>query len=135
MKTPEVAGESVELRKFGLILGALFAAVFAVIPMLRRPPAIHIWPWCVAVILSGLALLRPSMLRYLHSGWTRLGWVLGWINTRLILTLIYVILIVPLGLIMRLFGRDRMARHFEPNATTYRLISRQRPSADMEHPY
>ena len=75
------------------------------------------------------------MLRYLHSAWTRLGWVLGWVNTRVILTLIFALLIVPLGVVMRLFGRDRMARDLHPAAASYRSIPRQRNASDMEHPY
>jgi hypothetical protein len=132
---PSARPDRIELRNFGLILGALFAAFFGVLPMLRHWPAIHLWPWCVAGLLWILALLQPSMLRYLHSAWTRLGWVLGWVNTRVILTLIYALLIVPLGVVMRLFGRDRMARHLDPAAASYRSIPRQRNASDMEHPY
>ena len=133
MKPPAV--DRAELRKFGLILGGLFAAFFGVWPMLRHPPVLHLWPWCLAALLWVLALLQPSMLSYLHNGWTRLGWVLGWINTRVILTLIYVVLITPLGIAMRLFGRDRMARRFDHSLASYRSVSRQRPVTDMEHPY
>ena len=133
MKTP--AGNRSDLRNFGLVLGSLFAAFFGIWPMFRSHPAIHVWPWCVAALLWVLALLQPSMLSYLYDGWTRLGWVLGWVNTRVILTLIYLVLITPLGMVMRLFGRDRMARRFDQGSVSYRSISRQRPVADMEHPY
>jgi hypothetical protein len=130
-----LTADRAELRKFGLILGGLFAAFFGVLPMLRERPTMHVWPWCLAAFLWVLALLRPSMLSYLYDGWTRLGWVLGWINTRVILTLIYVLFIAPLGIAMRLFGRDRMARRFDHAAVSYRSVSRQRSITDMEHPY
>lgn len=125
---------SAELRKFGLIVGALFALFFGVLPILRHYHAVHLWPWCLAALLWLLALLRPAMLSYFYIGWTRLGWVLGWVNTRVILTLIYIFLIIPLGVVMRMFGRDRMARRFDPAAGSYRSVSRQQ-AADMEHPY
>ncbi len=112
-----------EFRSFGLLLGALIAAVFGVWPLLRsRHTALT-------------ALLRPTALRHLHRGWTRLGFVLGWINTRIILTVLFAVSIVPLGLLMRLFGRDRMARKFDPKLASYRVESKLRPEKSMERPF
>ena len=131
----EVAKASAkELRTFGLVLGALFAVFFGVWPLLRHHGSPH-WPWIVAGVLWTSALIWPPALSYLYRGWTRLGLVLGWVNTRVILTLLFAISIVPVGLVMRLCGRDRMARKLEPGSTTYRVPSRQRADKDMEHPY
>jgi hypothetical protein len=123
-----------ELRTFGLVLGALFAAFFGVIPLLRHR-ATPLWPWTLALILWLMALIWPASLSYLHRVWTRLGLALGWVNTRVILTLLFTLTIVPVGLVMRLFGRDRMARKLDPGGTTYRVPSRQRPDKDMERPF
>jgi hypothetical protein len=135
MKLAPAMPDRAELRKFGLVLGSLFAAFFSVVPLLRHHPVVHLWPWVLAALLWVFALLRPSMLSYFYGAWTRLGSMLGWVNTRVILTLIYMLFIVPLGVVMRLCGRDRMARRFEPAASSYRSVARQRPAGDMEHPY
>lgn len=127
------AGAS-ELRAFGLVLGALFAAFFGILPLFRHH-ASPLWPWIVAAALWLTALIWPAALSYLHRGWTRLGLALGWVNTRVILTLLFTLTIVPLGLLMRLFGRDRMARRRDPSRTTYRVPSRRRPDKDMERPF
>jgi Saxitoxin biosynthesis operon protein SxtJ len=126
--------EAKELRTFGLVLGALFAGCFGVVPLLRHRGSPS-WPWIVAGTLWILALICPAALSYLHRGWTRFGLALGWVNTRVILTLLFAITIVPAGLMMRLFGRDRMARKLDPNCPSYRVPSRQRPDKDMERPY
>jgi hypothetical protein len=131
---PAAKAEAQELRHFGLLLGALVAVVFAVIPFLRRH-AIVVWPWLAAGLLWIPALAAPSLLRYLHRGWTRLGQVLGWLNTRVILSLLYVIVIVPLGLVMRLMRRDPMARKFDPAVDSYRVASQQRRSNHLEQPF
>lgn len=123
-----------ELRTFGLVLGALFAACFGVWPLLRHRGS-SLWPWILASLLWLLALIWPAALSYLHRGWTRLGLALGWVNTRVILTLLFAITIVPVGLAMRLCGRDRMARKLDPDCASYRVPSRQRADKDMEHPY
>jgi hypothetical protein len=123
-----------ELRNFGLLLGAIIAALFAVWPLLRHRE-MRLWPWIVAAILWLGALIMPASLRYLHRGWTRLGHGLGWINTKVILTLLYAILVVPLGMAMRLFGRDPMARKFNPELESYRIESAPRPHKHMERPF
>src|SRR5262249_12916988 len=92
-----------ELRHFGLIRGALVVIAFAGIPLFSRH-AILVWPWLVAAFLWVPALVAPAALRWPHRAWTRLGEGLGWLNTRVILSLLYFIAIVPIGLAMRLAG-------------------------------
>jgi len=123
-----------DLRTFGLVLGALFAGTFGIWPLLRHRGT-PLWPWIVAGLLWLLALIWPPALSYLHRAWTRLGLALGWVNTRVILTLLFAVSVVPIGLLMRAFGRDRMARKLEPGRDSYRVPSRQRDDKDMEHPY
>jgi hypothetical protein len=123
-----------ELRHFGLLLGALAVIVFAGIPFLRRH-AILGWPWVVAVLLWLPALAAPSLLSWPHRGWTRLGEALGWFNTRVILSLLYIIAIVPIGLVMRLAGNDPMERKFDPAADSYRVPSKQRRGTHLEQPF
>jgi saxitoxin biosynthesis operon SxtJ-like protein len=131
---PAVKPEARELRHFGLLLGTLVVAGFAGIPFFRRHVIIG-WPWLVAALLWASALVAPDALRYLHRGWTHLGEALGWLNTRVILSLLYVIAVVPIGLVMRLAGRDPMERKFDPAADSYRVASKQRRSSHLEHPY
>jgi Saxitoxin biosynthesis operon protein SxtJ len=123
-----------ELRRFGLLLGALFAFIFSGIPLLRHhsSPA---WPWIAAAALWLTALLAPTGLRYLYRGWTQLGGALGWINTRVILSVLYAVGIVPTGLLMRLLGHDPMARKFEPSRDSYRVPGRERPASQLERPF
>lgn len=123
-----------ELRKFGLILGALFAILFGAVPILRHHGAPR-WPWVVAAILWIPALVFPRALAPLHKWWTRIGHAMGWFNTRVILTVIFLLTVAPLGAMMRLFGRDRMKRGFDPRSDSYRVESRRRPPTSMERPF
>ncbi len=134
LAVPSTQPDARELRRFGLLLGTLVLAVFAGIPFLRRH-AVLAWPWLVAALLWIPALVAPGALSYLRRGWMHLGEALGWLNTRVILSLLYVIAVVPIGLVIRLTGRDPMKRKFEPAARSYRVASKRRPSSHLEQPF
>ncbi|MGH8012886.1 MAG: SxtJ family membrane protein [Candidatus Binataceae bacterium] len=123
-----------ELRNFGLLLGALFALIFGALPLIRGR-ATPLWPWVVAALLWAGAMLAPASLRLLHRGWTRLGLALGWVNTRVILSLLFALSIIPVGLLMRLLGRDRMGRKFDPALESYRIAANPRANSSMERPF
>jgi hypothetical protein len=65
----------------------------------------------------------------------RLGEVLGWINTRVILGAIFFLLFTPLGLYMRLRGKDPMRRTLAPEAESYRVVRQPRSSSHMRHQF
>jgi hypothetical protein len=63
----------------------------------------------IAALLLLLAAVTPSLLRPVYRGWMRIGEALGWLNTRIILTLVFFLVVTPIGLLMRLFGRSPIA--------------------------
>lgn len=63
----------------------------------------------VAALLLGAAV-APALLRPVYRGWMRFGEALAWVNTRILLTLIFFLVVTPTGLVMRLFGRSPIAR-------------------------
>ena len=115
-------------------MGAILALI-GIWPVLFRGERLRLGALVVAGVLIVPALLFPRSLRLLHRGWMAIGHVLGWINTRLILGIIFYALFTPIGFFMRLLGRDPMSRQFEPSADTYRVKRRQRPATDMERQF
>lgn len=124
-----------ELRDFGLISGVLFVSLFGLFFPWLGHHSFPVWPWIICVALAGPALLRPQLLKSVYAGWNRLGLVLGWINSRTLLTVIFYLAIVPTGFVMRLFDRDPMAREFDRDADSYRVPSVKRPAQNMERTY
>ena len=60
----------------------------------------------IATLLLLLAAVAPSLLRPVYRGWMHFGEALGWLNTRILLTLVFFLVVTPIGLLMRLFGRS-----------------------------
>jgi len=119
-----------QLRNFGLIVGGIFG-VIGLWPAIIRGENARLWMMGLAFVLILPALVAPRALAPAHRAWMALGSALGWVNTRVVLGLIFFGLITPMGLVLRLAGRDPMQRAFDPNATTYRVPQKPRPGAHM----
>lgn len=127
-------GETKELRTFGLMVGGIFS-IIGLWPVLFRGDAPRIWAISVGGALVGLGLALPSSLKHIHRIWMKIGHVLGYINTRILLGVIFYGLITPMGGIMRLFGKDSMHRVLVPGADTYRVIRSPRSRLHMKNQF
>src|SRR5687768_14599537 len=97
------------------------AVAFGVIALIRARlsgiDAFTIAFMAIAAFFAVLAFLAPAILTPIHRWWMKLAEVLGWINTRLILIVVYYLLVTPIGVVMRLFGRSPLA--IDRKAKTY----------------
>ena len=73
-----------------------------------------------------LSLLRPSVLHVPNLLWTRLGLLLSKITNPIITAILYFLVFVPIGLLMRLRGKDMLRLRFDNKAVTY-WIERRPP--------
>jgi len=123
------------LREFGCLVGGIGAGLFgAVLPLLKG----HALPWqpcLIGSILAALGLVLPQSLVPIYRLWMKLGLMLGWINSRIILSIVFFVIITPMGLLMKLLNRDTMNRQWELQRSTYRIPSRDRAITQMEKPY
>jgi len=123
------------LRNFGFLTGSIFAGLFGLLlPLLHAKP-FPLWPWVVALLLVVPAVAAPAILRPVYKLWMRVGLVLGWVNTRVILGLFFVVVILPIGVLLRIFKGDSMARAFDPGSDSYRVTSKSFPKEKMEVPF
>lgn len=116
-----------ELRKFGLILGGGGLVLFGIF---------NAWWLCIAscVILIS-TFIQPLWLKIIYTPWMKIGNLLGWINTRILLGIVFFLIITPMGIMMRLLGKDPMQRCFEKKALSYRKIIIPQSPKHMEKPY
>lgn len=119
-----------QLRSFGLTVGGVFALI-GLWPVFFHGQDSRVWALILAALLIAPALIFPKSLELPYRGWMAVGQVLGWINTRIILGIIFYVIITPIGLVMRLLGRDSMHRRFEPEMDTYRVIRKPKSKSHM----
>ena len=81
------------------------------------------------------ALVHPRSLFLLHRPWMKFADVAGWVNTRVIMLVLFYFLIMPIGFLMRLFGHDPMSRKFNMALDSYRVKSKPQDRDHMETPY
>jgi hypothetical protein len=122
------------LRSFGLIVAAGFAVVGWWPRVFRGQPP-RSWALTVGLALFTLAVVFPTALKPFHRVWMAVGEALGWVNSRVILSVVYYALILPIGTIRRLRGHDPMRRKIDRDAATYRITRSGRPASHMQRQY
>lgn len=124
-----------QLRSFGYVMAGGLVLFFGMLIPWIWGSGFPRWPWVAAVVFAALGSLVPYALLPLYKLWMAVGAVLGWINSRIILGVVFFVIIFPIGLIIRLFSYDPMAKHFEPQAKSYRIKSETAPDERLEKPF
>jgi len=124
-----------DLRNFGLVFAGGLSVFFGLLlPWLFEKPW-PVWPWVGAGLFAGTGILLPAVLRPVFYVWMKLGHALGWINTRIILGVVFFVLFAPVALLLRVLGKDPMHRELDGDAQTYRVVSEKLSRERMEKPF
>lgn len=123
-----------ELRQFGLLVGAIFT-VIGLWPLVFRGESLRLWAIGIGGLLIACGGILPQLLASIHKGWMWVGHILGWINTRVLLGLVFYGLVTPIGLVFRLMGKDTMRQAFAESSTTYRVVRSPRPHSHMKYQF
>lgn len=123
-----------QLRSFGLLVGGIFA-IIGLLPPLLRGQELKLWALILAGALIIPALILPRSLAPIYRMWMTIGDVLGWINTRLILSVVFYGMFAPVGLVMRLFSKDLLRLKLDPESKTYRVMRSPRPASHMKRQF
>ena len=110
--------EAQEARRFGVILPIVLAALAGVSLWRGHPASAK-----VLVGLGGVALVAafavPALWLRFFRAWMALAEIMGFVMTRVILGVFFFVILTPIGLVMRLFGRDALNTKFRDGLPTY----------------
>jgi hypothetical protein len=124
-------GSPQALRRFGLVVGGVLAGIGAVV-LWRRGWALGaasgglLGAGAALVVLGAAA---PRVLRPVFRAWMTLAFALGFVMTRVILTLVFFLLVTPIGVLRRTLGTSPIRTRPDPTAPTY-WLPRPPPEGD-----
>lgn len=117
-----------DLRKFGLTVGGVLVIIAGFLFYFVRPSAIYFATVGVILILTGL--VYPRILKPFNKVWMGLAIVLGFIMSRVILTIFFYLVLTSISFIARIFGKKFMVLKYDKSAKTYwekRSIIQKKP--------
>jgi len=115
-------------RSFGILFSIVFA-IIAFWPTINGNP-LRLWSIPISVIFLVLGLLNSKLLNPLNIVWVKFGELLGRIIAPIVMAIIYFIIVTPIGLFMRLIGKDLLNLKFS-KANTY-WIKREKKVGSMK---
>jgi len=110
---------SKELRNFGLLIGFCFPIFVGWFLSSIGGHDFRIWTLFIGIPCLLLGITKPILLLYPYKAWMKLGHVLGWINSRVILGLVFLLMLLPISIIMKFFQYDPLRKNWN-NKKSYK---------------
>ena len=104
-------------RSFGLV----FFVVFLIVALwpLKYEEDIRLWSLVLSIIFFILGILNSQLLTPLNKLWFKFGMFLGLIVSPIVMGIVYFLVVTPIGIFMRLLGKDLLKTSKAKNASTY----------------
>jgi hypothetical protein len=119
-------------RSFGVSVGGVLIAIALILWWRGRVGRAEILGGIGSVLLV-FGALRPQLLKWPSAVWWRFSRALAYVNARILLTLMFSVLLVPLSLIWRVIGKDPLARRREKFEGWTPYPARYRDRTHFEH--
>ena len=106
-----------DLRKFGISVGLVLLIISTMLFYFDKPFFIYLFAAGTFLFITGL--LFPSALKPLNKIWMILAIVLGYFMSRVILVILYYLVLTPIGLLAKIFGKKFLTLKFKENKNSY----------------
>jgi hypothetical protein len=115
------------VKKFGLMFALVSAVIGGALAYAGSPG----WLWVVATMLFFLltGLFAQPVLRPVYRVWMAFARVLAWVNTRVLLGVFFYLALTPMGVLLRLMGKDLLDERIDRKSATYWV---KRPPAPFD---
>ena len=108
-----------QLRDFGFLMGFAFPFFIGLIIPMISGHNFRTWTLSIGAAFLIFGIIKPSSLFYIYKSWIQIGNILGWINSRIILGIVYLLVLIPISIIMRFFKYDPLKiknKHNKPSS-------------------
>lgn len=119
-------------KSFGVVFSVVFLLI-AIYPLFKSHE-IHLWALTFSLIFLVLALVAPNSLALPNMLWFRFGILLGSVIAPIVMVFVYLVSVLPTGIIMRLLGKDLLNRKLDKNAKSY-WIERSETMGSMKNQF
>ena len=104
-------------RSFGIVFGTLFFVIALI--YFNRNLTVFGFSFGASVIFFIFTWLSPNKLRALNSLWFKFGLVLGSIINPILLGVVFLLTVLPIGILLKSISRDPLSKSINKNASTY----------------
>ena len=118
-------------RSFGIVFFIVFL-IISIYPLLNNEN-IRIWSLVISIIFLVLGLLNSKILNPLNLAWVKFGEILGRIIAPIVMGIVYFLIITPIGLFMRIIGKDLLGIKFSENKSYW--IKREKSIGSMKRQF
>ena len=119
-------------RSFGIVFFIVFVLI-AIYPLINEGE-VRIWSLIISFLFLLLGLLNSKILTPLNKLWFRFGLFLGKIISPIIMGVIFFLVVTPIGLLMRLFGKDVINLKLNKKKNSY-WIEKVGPKSKMKNQF
>ena len=109
-----------QLRQFGLMVGGVLVLIGLWKLYQGKHETARLILWLVGgALMVTTGAIVPKLLTPVYWLWMKLAHLLGWVNTRLLLGIIFFVIITPMAVVMKVFGRDALNRKIDKDVDSY----------------
>ena len=95
-----------KLREFGFLIGFGFPLIIGWLVPSLTGHVFRSWTLWISIPTMLIGIVSPRRLQKPYQAWMNLGHLLGYVNSRLVLGIVYIFILQPISLIMKTFGYD-----------------------------
>lgn len=115
------------LRRFGFLVGSVLLVLGGIMLWRHRDSGWLFLSPGALLLLS--AIVAPAILHYVYRPWMMLALMLGWLVTGILLTIVFCLVVTPIGLLQRICGKRAVESCFKNGERTYWQPRTMRPVA------